>query len=163
VSVQIAKPPAIDAKLVIPFVAAVRDVFQKMTGTETTVEQPHLKQEATPTHSICGIIGFTGNVTGSVVLSLSNAAAEKLVEKFAGFKIEMTSPDFADAIGELANMVAGGAKKRLGEMASISTPSVVIGDGFTVSSMRSTPCLVIPCKCVYGSFAVEVCIKKGDK
>jgi len=154
------KAPPIDAKIVNPFVTAVRDVFQKMVGVEATIQKPYLKMEAKTTHSICGIIGFSGNITGSVVLSFSNSAAMKLVESFAGMKLEIGTPDFADAVGELANMVAGTAKRNLGGLASISVPSVVIGDGFAVASMSSIPCLVIPCTCSYGDFAVEVSIKK---
>jgi chemotaxis protein CheX len=155
------KTPTIDAKLVNPFVNAVRDVFQTMVKVHATIQKPFLKTQPTPTHSICGIIGFTGSVTGAVILSFSNSAAEKLVESFAGMKMEIGTTDFADAIGELANMVAGAAKSNLGGLASISVPSVVIGDGFTVTNMSSVPCLVIPCTCPFGDFAVEVCIKKN--
>jgi chemotaxis protein CheX len=154
------KPPLIDARLVTPFVNAVRDVFQKMVGVPATIQKPFLKSPPTPSHSICGIIGFSGNITGSVVLSFSDSAAQKLVESFAGVKLDIGTADFADAIGELANMVAGAAKRNLGGLASISVPSVVIGKGFTVSNMSTVPCLVIPCTCPYGDFAVEVCIKK---
>ena len=151
----------INSKLILPFMTAVRDVFQKMAGVKTTVGKPFLKTEAGTSYEVCGIIGFSGEITGSVVLSFSDAAAEKLVEAFAGVSMKRTDPDFADAVGELANMVAGAAKKSLGAQASISTPSVVIGKGFIVALTHAHPCLVIPCGSPFGDFAVEVSIKRN--
>jgi chemotaxis protein CheX len=152
-------PAAINPKLIAPFVNSVRQVFLKMAGVETTVQKPHLKTHTSATYNVCGIIGFSGQISGSVVISFSDAAADKLVEAFAGSKIERTSPDFADAVGELANMIAGSAKQHLGAVASISVPSVVIG--YTVANMSNTPCIVIPCGSPFGDFAVEVAIKQS--
>jgi chemotaxis protein CheX len=151
----------INPQLVVPFMNAVREVFKKMAGLDIKVERPFLKTSASPAYDVCGIIGFSGQITGSVVLSFSDAAASKLVEAFAGTAFPRDTPDFADAIGELANMVAGSAKQHLGAAASISVPSVVIGSGYTVASLSGLPCLVIPCNSPHGAFAVEVCIKRN--
>lgn len=147
------------AKVVIPFAHAVRQVFSRMAGVQTSVGTPHLKSHPVSTYNICGIIGFSGQLTGSVVLSLSDAAGDKLVEAFAGSKVDRTSPDFADAVGELANMVAGCAKQQMAPGTSISLPSVVIGQGYTIAN-GSLPCIVIPCSSPLGEFSVEVCIKE---
>jgi len=147
--------------MITPFMNAVLEVFEKMANVKTTVEKPYLKTDSSATYEVCGIIGFSGQITGSVVVSFSDAAAEKLVEAFSGEKLARHGPDFADAIGELTNMIAGSAKQHLGALASISVPSVVIGKGYVVASMRSIPCLVIPCGSPFGDFAVEVSIKKN--
>lgn len=158
---QLAQPkPAISPAMILPFVKAVRDVFLKMANTETTVGKPFLKDNAKATYEVCGIIGFSGEITGSVTVCFSDTAALKLVEAFAGMAIERTSSDFADAIGELANMIAGSAKHQLGGAASISTPSVVIGHGYSISGLSKIPCIVIPCSSPFGAFAVEVCIQQ---
>ena len=156
-----ASPPAIDSSFILPFMNATRDVFQKMAGVTTSIGKPYLKTDANAGYEVCGIIGFSGQITGSVVVSFSDTAAEKLVEAFAGVKLALTDPDFADAIGELANMIAGSAKKHLGAVANISTPSVVIGKGYIVATNRHIPCLVIPCGSPCGDFAVEVSVKRN--
>jgi len=161
-SQNIAPPPTIDSKFILPFMNATRNVFHKMAGVATTIGKPYLKTDAANTAcEVCGIIGFTGQITGSVMISFSESAAQKLVEAFAGVKLAITDPDFADAVGELANMVAGSAKKDLGALASISVPSVVIGKGYIVAMNRNVPCLVIPCSSPLGDFAVEVSIKRN--
>ena len=155
------KAPAIDVSLVVPFMNAVRDVFRKMAGVEITVERPKLKESPGATYDVCGIIGFSGAVSGSVAVTFSDEAAVALVAAFAGSAMERSSPDFADAIGELANMIAGAAKQSLGGMASISIPSVVIGKGFSVANLSEARGIVIPCLCAFGRFTVEVAIKRN--
>lgn len=155
--------PVIEPKLIVPFVNSVRSVFATMVGVQTTVERPHLKHQATPSYDVSGIIGFSGEITGSVVVSFQMQAAEKLASSFAGTPMKHDSPDFADAIGELANMIAGSAKKDLGGLASISVPSVVIGHGHMIARLSDVPCIVIPCKTAVGDFAVEINIKTVPK
>jgi chemotaxis protein CheX len=155
-----AKPPAINPKLIVPFVNSARTVFSTMVGIETTVQRPHVKGNPSPSYDVSGIVGFSGEVLGSVVVSFHRDAATKLVSAFAGMKLEMGSPDFADAVGELTNMIAGSAKKDLGAVASITVPSVIIGAGHVIARLSDVPCIVIPCTTSAGQFAVEVNIKQ---
>ncbi len=95
-----------------------------------------------------------------MVLSFTQDVAVKAASTFAGAAVEMHSEDFADAIGELANMVAGGAKSEFhGLNVNISLPSVVIGEGHEVSRSGVYPRLVIPCTCPFGTFVVGVSMK----
>lgn len=154
---------ALNPKLIVPFVNAVRNVFATMVRVPATIERPHVKPNPSPTYDVSSIIGFSGEIVGSCVVSFQLSAAKKLVAAFAQCEIEETSPDFADALGELCNMIAGGAKKDLGVVASISTPSVVMGPGHTVARLRDVPCLIVPCKTEVGDFAVEISIKQVAK
>lgn len=148
-----------DPKLIVPFVKSVRSVVSTMIGLEMTVGRPALKDDPLASYDISSIIQFNGDVVGTVVLSFELAAAQALVAGFAGIEIDPVSPDFADAIGELCNMVSGAAKKELGYDASIGIPSVIIGKGHTVARLKDVPCLSVPCTVEAGTFAVEVSIK----
>ena len=77
---------ALGPDLVIPFMNAVTQVFQKMVGVPATVQKPYLKTQTTSTYNVCGIIGLSGQVAGSVVVSFGEDTAVMLVEKFAGSK-----------------------------------------------------------------------------
>jgi chemotaxis protein CheX len=153
-------PPAINPKMIVPFVNAVRAVFSTMVKVQTTVNRPALKTTPGATYDVSGIIGFSGQTVGSVVVSFQKEAAEALATAFAGSDLKMDDPDFADAIGELANMIAGSAKRDLGSTASITVPSVIIGTGHTLARLTDVPCVVIPCETPVGNFAVEVNIKQ---
>jgi chemotaxis protein CheX len=151
---------AINPKLIVPFVNSVRAVFSTMVKVETTVQRPHVKANPALNYDVSSIIGFSGDVAGSVVVSFQKDAAVKLVASFAGMELAFGTPDFADAVGELANMIAGGAKKHLGNAASITVPSVIIGSGHQIARLSDVPCVVIPCTSPVGEFAVEVNIKQ---
>lgn len=146
-------------RLVTPFVASARSVFTTMAGTATTTGQIYLKTGAEQPHDVSGIISFSGGVTGSVVIGMSAAVAVKLVAAFSGVEQSLESPDFADAVGELANMIAGSAKKSMGVLANISIPTVIIGGNHKTARLTGVPCIVIPCITKLGSFEVEVNIK----
>lgn len=160
---QIPATAAAIARLVVPFVNSVRSVFQTMVKMETTVSRPQVKQDPGVTYDVSSIIGFSGDVVGTVVVSFQMSAAQKLVSAFAGAAIEPGTPDFADALGELANMIAGGAKKHLGASAGITVPTVILGKGHQVARLSDVPCLVIPCTTEAGEFAVEINIKQIAK
>ena len=149
-----------DVKFINPFVQAIGNVFRTMMHTEVTVGRPYVKAEPAAPIDVSAIIGLSGDVTGSVVLSFDEESAVAIASKFSGADVKPDHPDFADALGELANMVAGNAKKDFqGYDVNISLPSVIIGQGHTVSASHVAPQLVIPCECPLGSFAVEVSVE----
>lgn len=153
-----------DVKFINPFVMAIANVFETMVHTKVKIRKPQLKQADLVSAEVSGIIGLSGHVQGSVVLSFPRDVACKVASAFAGVEMTVKSPDFADAIGELANMVAGNAKKDFGEYkTSISLPSVIIGPGHTVSQSKAWPYLVIPCETDLGNFAVEVALIETGK
>jgi chemotaxis protein CheX len=134
-----------------------------MVKVKTTVEKPHLKTHPEPAYDVSGIIGFSGEIVGSVVVSFQGDCAAKLVEAFAGSPFQIGSADFADAVGELANMIAGAAKKELGAASGITCPNVIIGHGHTIARLSDVPCIVIPITTPVGALAVEVNIKVAKK
>ncbi len=146
-----------DVRLINPFVAAISNVFETMVNVKVKIGKPVLKSAEMISADVSGVIGLSGDVQGCVVLSFPGPVACKLASAFAGEEMTMEHPDFADAIGELANMVAGNAKKDFGDYnAAISLPSVITGAGHNVSQSKAYPYLVIPCETPMGSFNVEV-------
>jgi chemotaxis protein CheX len=157
---QAASAPRLSAKLILPFVESTKDVFAKMVGVKAVTQAPRLKDSPGTSYDVSGIIGFSGDLVGSVVVSFQMQTARKLVASFVGMDLDPATPDFADAIGELANMIAGSAKKDLsGLTANITVPTVIIGAGHMVARLNGVPCIVIPCRTPVGELAVEVNIK----
>lgn len=150
-----------DPSLITPFIASIQNVFSTMLQLPVTIKEPHLKREPGTTFDVSGIIGMSGDVVGSVVLSFPKQTAVRLVALFTGTDMAADSPDFPDAIGELSNMVSGNAKGMFSgkRKVQISCPSVVIGSGHTVTRPRDIPCVAIPCSCDCGDFTVEICVQ----
>lgn len=147
-----------DVRFINPFISAIRNVFGTMVQTEVTIAKPLLRPDEYRSADVSGVIGLSGDVTGAVVLSFPDKVACRIASSFAGTELTASDEDFTDAIGELANMVAGNAKKDFdGLCVSISLPSVIIGAGHVVSqSPKTSPQLVFPCQSPFGPFDVEV-------
>lgn len=159
---QKAPPERLSSKQVMPFVNSTMNVFTTMVKIKPEIGTPRLKTDARVTYDVSGIIGFSGEIVGSVVLSFQMEAACKLVSALMGCEVDANSSDFIDAVGELANMIAGSAKKDLGRRANIAVPTVIIGKDHLVGRLTGVPCVLIPCKTSIGDFAVEVNIKAAS-
>ncbi len=149
-----------DVRFINPFVASTKSVFKTMVATDISIGRPYLIK-ANEEHSadVSAVIGMSGDAVGCVVLSLPMETACNAASKFAGVTLTLEHPDFSDALGELANMVAGGAKARFeGLNVSISLPSVIIGKQHVVSQSRAKPRLGLPCLSALGNFTVEVAV-----
>mgnify|MGYP006292620577 CR=1 FL=1 len=151
-----------DSSFVMPFIKSVQNVFETMLQLQVTIGQPAIKGDGQPCFDVSGIIGMSGDMEGNVVLSFPTATAERAVSLFTGVEMEKAHDDFADAVGELVNMVTGGAKAQFqGKQVDISCPSVVIGSDHVVFNSKDAVCLSIPCSCDVGDFAVEVSVRKS--
>jgi chemotaxis protein CheX len=60
---------------------------------------------------------------------------------------EVPEADVRDALGEIANMIAGNVKALLPEPCSISLPAVALGSDDTVSVQGTTPVTSVPFTC----------------
>ena len=62
-------------------------------------------------------------------------------------------------LGELANMIAGNAKKDMAGLNTyISVPTVIIGVNHRLGRHQLGPWVVLECHCALGDFAIEVCL-----
>lgn len=152
-----------DASYILPFIASTKSVFSTMLQLNVTCEKP-VMQNAIPSRNsdVSGIIGMSGDVLGTVVLSFPMDSAQQVVAKFVGMEVAPDSEDFGDAIGEIVNMISGGAKAKFeGKTVSISCPSVVVGREHKVQQMSDALCIAIPCRSECGDFNVEVSMKEA--
>ena len=152
-----------DAKYVNPFIDGVRLVFDTMIHMEVSLGKPQIT-EILPRHDISGIIGMTGDVVGSIVLSFPEPVAKVVITKFACQDLAVGTSDFADALGEIVNMISGVAKAKFtNKCVSISTPSVVIGPGHTIARPARTTCVCLPCHVACGEFSIDIAIREESQ
>ena len=145
-----------------PFIKSTLNMFKTMINLVPEQGKPFLKTDDTVSHDVSGIIGLTGQASGSVILSFSNEAALKIVSAFIGMEMKEIDPDVTDAIGELANMVAGGAKAELNKFGfniSVSIPNIIVGGDHRITKPKDVPCISIPFKTEHGDFSVDVSLK----
>ncbi|MBN1844056.1 MAG: chemotaxis protein CheX [Sedimentisphaerales bacterium] len=149
-----------DVKFINPFLVAIKNVFETMLQIPFQLGKPTLKEDPKPRYDVSGIIGLSGAINGCVVISLPQELALELASALSGETIQELDEDCTDAIGEIANMIAGGAKKEFpGQDNSISTPSVIIGR-HQVTYPRGLPIISIPCETSFGRLTVDVALKE---
>ena len=94
-----------------------------------------------------------------MVVSFPNQIALQLASELLQEPLTEINSDSTDAIGEIANMVAGDAKKRFPKgNTTISVPSVVIGN-HRIAFPKGVPIIAIPCETDKGAFAIDVALK----
>ncbi len=148
-----------DPNYIKPFVVAVKRVFETMITVPFSLGKPTLKKGNEVPHDISSIIGLSGNVSGSVVISLTQEVAFQLASNLIGDEINELDEVCTDAIGEIANMIAGNAKTDFpSNDNAISVPSVVIGK-HKVSYPSGIPIITIPCSTDKGGIVIEVALK----
>ena len=153
-----------DASYITPFMTSIQNVFSTMFQLPVEIGEPRIKADNIATHDVSGIIGVSGEMVGTIVLSMPSDAAESVVALFTGMEMTADSEDFADAVGELINMISGNAKAEFQRKSvSISCPSVVIGQGHRVASGSGIPCVVIPCTTDCGEIVLEVALREANE
>ena len=98
------------------FIAALSNAFQTMLGCQVRRESIGLKGDSSPKYEVSGVIGLSGKAVGMVVMSLSENVALKAASTMLMCEAEKIDADVVDAVGGLANMVAGAAKAELEEI-----------------------------------------------
>lgn len=149
-----------DVSYINPFIISTIETFQKMLKSEAKPGQVQLKNDTTYTYDVSGVIGLSGEAQGSICLSFPKLIALKVVSTLVGSEIKIVGPEVADAIGEIANIIAGNAKQHLTQFnLSISLPKVIMGKDHKIASQRGVPTIVVPFDCSLGNFAMEVSLK----
>lgn len=126
----------VDANLVNPFLVATLDCMTVMGGLQPARRRLFLKTTPLMHGEIAGVIGLSNpsggsGVTGSVVVSFPDSLARRIVSRLTSEAPESLAKDMVlDGIGEVANMVGGGAKRLLAGTQyrfDISTPTILSG------------------------------------
>lgn len=145
-----------DVRLINPFLKATENVFGVMVNTSVTLLRTMATRKLPQSPNfVSAVVELHGEVEGVVVLCFPLRVAYAVAAAFAGAPVDEAGTH--DAIGELANMVAGNAKQDLqGRFASLSIPKVVAGDLSDLPGAAGAPWLVISLSSGVGDFQVAV-------
>ena len=150
-----------DARHINAFLESTRAVFGTMLKVPVAFEKPEISTEP-HTSDVSGVIGLSGDIAGSVIVGFCKLSSVQIASALAGTRLEFGSADFADAIGEIANMIAGGAKSRLDGMdVKISCPTVVLAPNHDIRTPSGAASICIPCTTPAGRFTIDVAFQRS--
>ena len=109
--------------------------------------------------NLCGLIGLAGDLRGLLAIQCPGEVAMGITGAMLGMEVTELGEDAKDAIGEIANMVAGGLKEALavlGKKIELAIPTTVIGKAIRTSGLSGASRVMIPFSCPLGRFGVEL-------
>ena len=155
-------------ELLNPFLLATKNVLETMAHTKVEAQKPHLKENKGTFGDVTGIIGMASeSVEGNMVISFHEACILEIVARMLMEPPKATiDNDTVDAVGELTNMICGGAKANLSKMGlsfNLATPTMVKGKGAEIRYPTSSPIIVVPFKTDCGDFVLEASLADRSK
>ncbi|MCA9122150.1 MAG: chemotaxis protein CheX [Planctomycetaceae bacterium] len=145
------------AEHINPFVVATVNAFETLVGCRVTRCGLELKTDYAPTFDISGIIELRGSATGVVAISLSRDAALGITGALLDLCPTEIDAEVVDAVGELANIIAGGAKSKLEVLEmSISLPKVICGQSHKIEFPAEAKPISVPFDSPWGPFCIDV-------
>lgn len=143
-----------------PFLRATIETFQSMIRDEIKPGRISLNRVPRIHADVSGVIGLSGGAQGTVALSFPRITALKVVSEFGHMKVVTLDETVVDAVGELANIIAGAAKKDLAAYKiNIALPTVVLGENHELAVPKDVIPMVVPFESKFGPFCLTVSFK----
>ncbi|MBV7317061.1 chemotaxis protein CheX [Shewanella sp. NIFS-20-20] len=155
-----------EVKYINPFLESFTNVISTMALIELSVGRPRIKEDEIALGDISGLIGMISpQVKGSLSITFEKSLALKVMHNMLGEAPTSIDDEVTDMIGEITNMVCGGAKKILGEKGyefEMATPMVVAGKNHHISHQANGKKIILPFTSLNGKAYVEICFQQEE-
>lgn len=123
------------------------DVFSTMLMVELESEAAVINQRMPLQSNLSAMIGLGGGIRGVLAVHCPAAVAKAITSTFLGMEVDELNEDVKDAIGEIANMVAGNLKVSFagaGVDIELAIPTSVVGESFSVCGAARAQRVIVP-------------------
>jgi chemotaxis protein CheX len=114
---------------------AACEVFDIMLGTRL---QAYPADAVTEDDGFTALVGLAGSLCGVLSIRCPNQSARSMASLMLGMPPEEVDSDSCDALGEVANMIAGNFKGKLsgiGNHCMLSVPTIITGSDYKTRSL----------------------------
>lgn len=132
--------------LVTAFVEAAQEVLSAEAALSISRGALQTFDHAYITDDITVLLNLVGNVTGTVLFSLSEKTALDLIGRLMGEPVLTFDPIAQSGVAELGNVITGLAVSKLARVGydiTISPPTLLMGRGMALSTL-DLPRLAVP-------------------
>jgi chemotaxis protein CheX len=119
-------------------IAATQDVFSTMLMLDIAGEDCTTQGRKQIQSNLTSMIGLGGGIRGMLAVHCPAMVARSITSLFLGMEVEELDDDVKDAIGEIANMIAGNLKISFtdaGIGVELAIPTSVLGESFRVTGI----------------------------
>lgn len=149
-----------------PFINASIHVLSTMGGVNPVPGKPHIRDNNHASGDVSGIIGLAGEgVRGFFVVSFTEKCILNFMSKMLDETFDRIDAEVKDAVGEVTNMISGGAKAELshkGFFFDVAIPSVISGKAHQIEQVTGIPVIVVPFRTEAGPFYIEAALYTGE-
>jgi chemotaxis protein CheX len=160
-TIAVEKKP-VPASMVTDVLESTREVFDTMVFQEAKPGTPRPGVEGEPRADVVATVALTGPSNAVITLYGSIEVAKSIAASMLGMDAAEIGNEFADAIGEVANMVGGTFRNRmtaLGGQWAISVPTVTIGQRIFTHYPEDVGRVVCPFDVTGHEFCVELVLR----
>ena len=151
------------AEFVNPFLVSLLHVISTKAQLDFKAGAPRKKNDELARGDVSGLIGMVGPQTrGSFSITFDKGLALEIMRRMLGEAPETINEEVTDMVGEITNMVTGGAKRMLAEKGydfNMASPVVVSGPSHTISHKTDSTKLLMPFESEYGRATIEICFE----
>lgn len=149
-------------------ISFTKHVFQRMVSLDVEGEA-HTGEIHIPGTHLTAMVGFAGSYVGMTAVHSSDAFGRRIAESMVRSTGRTFSEvDVRDALGEVANVIAGQMKAHLSQTLADgapvfeqSVPSVICGEHYDMYTVTKVPRICIRFNAENDSFFVELALKKA--
>lgn len=155
----------INTDFIVPFIESTKSAFDIMMNMKLRQKEIYIKKNYVMFGDISGSIGVSGNVCGIVSVSLPADFALDCIRTLIQENDDDALSDAVvhDGIGELINMIAGGAKTTLSgteNAIDFTLPTIISGRGHEMYQKEGTCNTSIIFEADEGNeFSLDVCVQ----
>ena len=122
------------------FVNSVRRYFSVTTSQEPQITSAFLGTSDIQGYDFNGVVSFSGSYNGHVMVSMPGKLLRELL--VLQHETDLSDANLLDAVGEIANTLAGNARKSLGPELQISVPVKLKGSSGIKARVRKHPYVI---------------------
>lgn len=130
-----------DIDILQPFVDSARDMLSSMVGLDVSEQGDGADGGPHYVSAVMIVQGEGDGPQGQVAMSFGRDSAMRHVASMLALEPdELDDEILGDGVGEMVNIVAGGARPHLAETAyafRLGVPAIVIGDGHEIGLLKS--------------------------
>ena len=152
-----------DVNYINPFIETVVQNTKEFAGLDAEKEAVNIANGDHPKMDISAVIGITGVLAGSAVISFPSNIALKVASTMLMDEMTDLNDEVKDAMGEFANIAVGKARNILvdnGVYIRISPPTIVVGEDHNIFFPPKIPVFEVIFKTTMGRFMITLGLKE---
>lgn len=147
-----------------PFLEAIMNVLNTMAKLEAKPGRPAIKTNEVAKGDVTGLMGMTGEqARGTLAITFTEPVILEITKRMLEEEVTRIDDTVTDMVGEITNMVTGGAKRILSEHGyrfDMAIPSVVSGKNHIIHHKSRAPIIIVPFNTQAGNFFIEICFEE---